>query len=1284
MDLRRTDLDGLTALAALWKTTPEAEFEAILTNMDLTSWQDVIQYLRSLGMRENPQIVKLNICLTNNIRITLEGAGVIQAYCRDNRLTGKPFTAMLKEDIADAAPVEFGLYSARAKLKREIPLAADDARVKEAISRWDQLSKLYRQIQRFEFVAPGGLPLRFDVSVVRETRGRTYQEARITTAPTRYEAEVELTARRDAMEPAAVTKVMLRGLSWLLQGRQRSYVLVSNNGTRAVLDAVSEIFGTRGAGAAAAAAGGNGRNFRNARNGGPHAQFRYPGPQPATLERRNMTDEIDPSTPNIRTGYNVTDKADGLRCLLYVADNGKIFLVDGGGRVYATGKQTEREFAGTVLDGEWIRRNRKGEAVSHFYAFDIMAAKGGDTGVAELPFMVAGAMLGAAAATNTRQTVMASAVGAMSSAKQTVAGVPATHDLQIGMKSFRAAAAGADIFRDCAAATLEDAKSAPYNTDGLIFTPNAAALPLGRGTWAAQLKWKPPHENTIDFLVIVDKDKSGAVDAIGTKYREDSGQTVRYKTLRLFVGSNRDGAFSDPRTTVLSGEPLPMNLEKGDWREVEFRPTEPRDPMASVCYVPIDAGVADPAGATAAATALDTDSDVIRCTRTGDIIQSDMIVEMAYHPERAPGWRWEPTRIRHDKTERWLTGRKSGTMNADWVAGAIWSSLHNPVTQDAIATGRITECVAPAATVAPATYYSRRAPARDLMKVQCLRNFHNDYIKRNMLLRPTLRAGAALCDLAMGKAGDLHKWIAANVGSVFGCDIAAGNLNDPEDGAYRRLLDKMIAMGGRDRVPPMLFVQADAARRLSTGEAGITPADQELLRAEFGAAGRGAAGYDVVSCMFALHYMFRDRDTLSGFLTNLADTVKVGGYFVGCGFDGDAVARMLVGGENSVIGRDGSTDVWMITKRYGSGIGSSVPPSDMGLGLAVDVDFISIGETHTEYLVSWAYLQDQMATAGLELLTPSECAELGVPAASQMFGDSWSIAEAAGQAYAMSDAVRRYSFLNRWYIFKRRSDRRPAPPAAAPAPPVGLTEVRPEAAEAPPQLDIIELPEEVGAGAGAAAAAEPVAALPPPGPYIVNMPGFSLDERLGAALADWKNYMALGTPVEITDLADPSIKYPSVEAAIAAAKYQRTTDKPALGASLFRVEGAIYQKYLPEITAAERWSEAYYSAIDRLVVAIRTAATPKKMESYRAIPKKEEWNKAAWDAQKADVYQGYLMQRFRVDERFREMVQAIQRAGGEILFANGTESTELGVGIRVDGSVAGGENKVGKWIQELH
>lgn len=1262
MDLRRSEFESLKTLGQIWKTTPDAEYEAILSGLDLTSWQDVVQYLRSLGMKENPQIVRMNICLTNDIRFTLEGAGVIQAYCRDNRISDKPFTAMLKETIADAVPVELSMYSARAKLKREIPLAKDDARVKDAIARWDQLGKHYRNIQRFEFAAPGGLGIRFDVSVVRENlgaRARSFQEARITSQAARYEAEVELTASRETTSADAAANLIIRGLSWMLQGRQRSYVLVSNRGADYVRDSVVRIFG-------GSSGNGNGRNSR-------HRGFRYPGPQPATLERINIDAVPEPGVPNLRAaGYNVTDKADGLRCMLYVSDNGNIFLIDGGMRVYATGKQGDKSLAGLVLDGEWIQRNKKGGAVSHYYAFDILAAKGGDTSVTKLPFMVAGAMLGSAAAANTRQAAMAAAVGALGAAVQKVRNVPAVYDIQIAMKSFRAAAAGpTEIFRECAAAVLEDAKSAPYNTDGLIFTPNAAPLPLGQGSWKEQLKWKPASWNTIDFLVIVDKERKSDgsltdADAIGTKYREDTGQTVRYKTLRLFVGSRKDAAFADPRTTILSGEALPLSLDEGDYHEVEFRPSMPRDPMASVCYVPIGEGGDDPAGATSAATALDINVDIIRTTESRDIIQSDMIVEMAYHPERAPGFRWEPIRVRHDKTERWSAGQKSGTMNADWVSNSIWTSLHNPVTEDMVRTGDIVECVAPLALVAPTTYYNRRAPARDLMKVQCLRNFHNDFIKRDMLLRKTITPGSSLCDLAMGKAGDLHKWIAADVGYVFGCDVAAANLNDPNDGAYRRLLNKMIEMGGRDRVPPMVFAQADAARHLKTGDAGIAEEDKALLRSELGDGGRGSMGFDVTSCMFALHYFFRDENTLAGFLTNLADNVKVGGYFIGCGSDGDAIARML-SGDTTAIGRDGQTDVWMMTKRYGSGIGNSVPPSAAGLGLAVDVDFISIGETHTEYLVSWPFLQAKMAEVGLELLTVEEIAALGLPASSQMFSETWSMAEAVGKRYEMSDAVRRFSFMNRWYIFKRRSDRRPAPPSAAIALPQALTEM----AAAPVEqavADIIDLP---------AAPAAPAA----PAPFVINAANVEQDMRLGEGLADWPRYMSLGTLVEIADRSDPMIKYPSVEAAIASAKYQVATDKPELGTQIFRVGGALHDKFerlRADLAKTDAPPEAMRKSVDDQVAQTRILSGVNKMKAYKAT-----WNKDAWDAQREEVYKAYLLERYLTDERFQAMITAIKAAGGEILFGNGTDYNELGVGVRVDGSIAGGENKVGKWMMEL-
>ena len=1287
MDLRRTENDGIHRLGELWKTTPGAELEALLLDIDLTGWQDVIQYLRSLGMRENPQIVKMNICLSNDIRLTLEGAGVIQAYCRDNRIGNKPFVAMLKEAVADAEPVTLGNYSAKVKLKREIPLAADDARVKEALQQWDSLGKHFRNIQRFEFVAPSGIPIRFDVSIVRENAGRparTFQEARVTNQPARYEAEVELTAPRESTTTAAAAVGhLLRGISWLLQGRQRSYVLVSRSAEDYVLGSLARIFGS-----------GSDRNRNRNRGGG----FRFPGPQPATLERRHIQVEAEPGTPNLRHqpgGYNVTDKADGLRCLLFVAENGNIFLVDGGGRVYATGKQAPAAAAaaGTVLDGEWIRRDRAGKRVSHYYAFDILADKG-DTRITEEPFMIAGDMLGTG---KTRHAAMtAIVIEALGKATQRVGRVPAEENIQIGVKTFRPCGAGAEIFMKCAAATLEDAKTAPYNTDGLIFTPNAMPLPLGRGTWSEQLKWKPPHENTIDFLVLSD-------DAVGTKYREDSGQIVRFKTLRLFVGSNRDGAFSDPRKTVLGGEALPRSLDEGEWREVEFRPVEPRDPMASTCFVPITEG-----------SGLEIGQDLIRA-KNGDVIQSDMIVEMAYHPERSPGWRWEPVRVRHDKTERWVTqksgkGRKGGTMNADWVASSIWTTIHNPVTEEAVRTGTVIQCVAPETLVAASSIGGRRTPGRDALKMQCMRNYH-DHVKRE-IIRRLVTAGSTVCDLAMGNGEDIKKWVAAPVAYAFGCDVLAAAINGPDDGAYRQLLNTMVSLGGRDRVPPMAFAQADISRRLSTGEAGMTQEDTSLLQSVF--SGSGSGGFDTVTCMFAMEYMFRDIDTLDGFLNNLADTVKVGGYFAGCGLDGDAVARLL-STDGSVVVKDGRTDVWVMTRRYGTGIGNSVPPSATGLGLAFDVDFIALGEARTQYLMSWAYLQARLAECGLELLNAEEVTTLGLPASMQMF-------RVEKESFAMTDAVRRYSELNRWFIFRRRSDRRPAPPAGVPAPPVGLTEMlservselqvpkakakakaaglsmiqeATEATEgvtepvvAEPKLTISEIPEPITVVPSEKPVAvvvpseKPVAVVVPSEKPVAAVskqflitPTAADDARLGAALADWPRHLTLAAQSEITDLADSTIHYPSIEAAVASAKFQKATDKPELGPQIFRVEGTIHQSY---VRKRAETAGATPKSIEDEAMAIRVASGQGKMKGYGAT-----WNPDAWTAQKMDIYRAYLEQRFRTDARFREMIVAIKAIGGEILFVNGTDVNEIGVGVRKDGSIAGGENKIGKIMMSL-
>ena len=1274
MDIRRSESDGLQSLADLASKTPDAELEAMLIQVDLTAWQDVIQYLRHLGMKERTNLLKLNISFKNNIRITLEGTGIIKDYCRENRIgEDMPFKAMRKEHLqgVGAEPVVLEHYGVRTKLKRETALDNSDAEVLDMLKRWDSLDKHFRLIQRFEFDAPGDIPLRFDISHVRENEKsgrrsvRTLQESRCMTAPAKYEVEVELT-RVD--NPDASVRHLVRGISWLLQGRQRSYVLVSSGGVQSVRTDIQRIFSSSSAASASATRG-------------AHAPFRYPAPQPATLERHHLLQGQghDVGVPQLTTfpgGYNVTDKADGLRAMLYVAQNGRLFLVDAGGRVYATGKEVASTNAGTVLDGEWIRRNRAGAQVSAYYAFDILAAAKGDTRVAALPFAIAGEMMGTRADRGTRRAALADAVRALAGAVQKVRGVPANQNLQVGMKTFRVSGTGVDslsIFRDCAAATLSDAKAAPYTTDGLIFTPNSPGLPLGRGTWHQQLKWKPAHENTIDFLVLVDseRDAEGAptgVDATKTMYREDSAQTVRYKTLRLFVGSNQDVAFKDPRRTIVSGDALPSeNAGPGpgagagaDWRATEFRPMEPRDSMAAICYVEVaDAALGSSVG----------DMNGIRA-KSGDVLQSDMIVEMSYHPERSPGWRWMPVRVRHDKTERWHNKNTSGTMNADWVADSIWSNIHNPVTEAAVTTGIVEGCVAPRA----ATMGVRKSRGRDLVKLQCMMNFQNDCVKR--LLFSPAGTGSTVFDMACGAADDLSRWLSIGVASAVGIDTHADRINDPAFGAYRRLLDKTIVL--QERMPIVRFAVADPAQPLSS--AGASPEDQEILVAR---------EFDMVR-MDRVADMFQTADTLSTFLSNLSHSVRMGGFVAGFNLDGDAVARLLVT-HPTVSGKDGSVAVWSISKQYDAG--SNIE----GTGFAINIE-METSQTQTEYLVSWSYFQSRMASAGFTLLTADDTKPLGLPASSQMFSETLKYAEAIGQTYPMSDAFKQLSFLHRWWIFKRTGDviSTSTPiPAVAPTPaktkrdgvvatPVVATPVAPtktkkskKVTEGPqleieettptptptPTPSIVATPVAVAASASTKKSKKGTAAIPhDPRPFILNGAIYhDPEERLGAEFADWPHYMSTSALTEINDVnptgsggaSSTPLTYPSLDAAFASEKYQKATNKPELGAAMFGVKGTLHQTFVTKRAAATTDDERK-KLIGEEAATIRMHSSKNKMKALGAIFRPE-----AWDHQKPDVFSEYIRKRYLYDVRFHDMVDAIKARGGTVELVEGADADLL-------------------------
>jgi mRNA (guanine-N7-)-methyltransferase len=124
----------------------------------------------------------------------------------------------------------------------------------------------------------------------------------------------------------------------------------------------------------------------------------------------------------------------------------------------------------------------------------------------------------------------------------------------------------------------------------------------------------------------------------------------------------------------------------------------------------------------------------------------------------------------------------------------------------------------------------------------------------------------SLLDLACGRGGDIRKWFDAGVGFVKGIDLSPGEVAEARQ-RYEELR--------RER---------PAAR--TTCQFADTPA---LGLQEW----KEDRQYDVVTCMFALHYFFVAEKALHQFLHNVAANLKPGGFFVGTVPDGKRVNECI-------------------------------------------------------------------------------------------------------------------------------------------------------------------------------------------------------------------------------------------------------------------------------------------------------------------------------------------------------------------------------------------------------
>lgn len=731
-------------------------------------------------------------------------------------------------------------------------------------------------------------------------------------------------------------------------------------------------------------------------------------PKPVTLERTNMIDPSDYGAISILSEYTVTEKADGERILMYINNVGKVYLINNNYVVEDTGVKASKEIYNSLIDGEYIAcSKRKDTSNKSLYAsFDMYYYNGKK--ITNLPLIDN---------KECRYEYLKKTKKLLEDKDGVIEYIIKTHYYNEKQNY---------ILNDCKKILKNN--SYPYEIDGLIFTPAKLAVysyysnkPVeitDNVKWDRVFKWKPPEQNTIDFLV----QEGNEIIKNGQKYKE----------VYLYVGYN---ATQWEEISPTKGLKIRYDKNERDNYKVQRKEYIPKLFKPTVEYV---------SGIEIAYIKMNNKGDIRAIN--GDIIEKGTIVEFKYNndPNISVHMRWVPLRVREDKTRLYKTGKLSKTANELGVAINVWRSIHLPVTEamivgnEPVFTKDAPDDIEKRLLDTDDIYYAREIPRDSLLSVNML-NFHNQGIKRNLYMKPPKKG--LLLELACGQAGDMNRWVDAGYSFVLGVDLVKNNIYNPRYGAYSRMIKRNMQYRKKEdnekiSYIDMVFAVGDCGVSLKDGMAASLLEDKDsekILKIVLNRqgkqdipyryiAGKGANGFDVVSCMFAIHYFFETEERLDGFLANVSSNLKQGGMFITTFMDGKTVEEKL--NESDIIeGRkklEGDTNVrtvpvWAIIRRYNKDM-------ETKYNKRIDVYIENTQKLIPEFLVNYELLIEKAKLFNLELYETEMFGQTFNKMKEQMPDNEESKQQIDKHIMLLDqDTIQKeFSFLNRWLILKKK------------------------------------------------------------------------------------------------------------------------------------------------------------------------------------------------------------------------------------------------------------------------
>jgi hypothetical protein len=299
------------------------------------------------------------------------------------------------------------------------------------------------------------------------------------------------------------------------------------------------------------------------------------------------------------------------------------------------------------------------------------------------------------------------------------------------------------------------------------------------------------------------------------------------------------------------------------------------------------------------------------------------------------------------------------------------------------------------------------------------------------------------------------------------------------------------------------------------------------------------------------------------------------------------------------------------------------------------------------------------------------------------------MAEKSGRKFIMPESVKEFSFLNRWFIFKRKSDVSVEEiQEQIPLEEVSTEEQREQEVDDVESIEGAEVAEDVEE-----AKEEPemlsAAKLPPPDRKFTEIeifrfgPDALLQDRLKMKDVGAARWLSLSAPFPIPDPEDSTIMYPSMEHYIAGMKLKYASNKPNLAKDIMSTSGSIHQSYLNKRRAEGGIKQE--SARDYDLLAEESTEVKKKMQKSYLNSFRVVFDDMKWTVEKNRLIMEGLKYRWDRDDRFHKIVEAARNQGKYLLYSTkvASEVSELG-GIRNPSTgVITGENKIGRGIMEI-